>query len=314
MRTPKLDIYNLVVFYFVASERSITAAAEKLFLSQPTVTYHIKSLEKSVGTKLLEVKRKKLFLTNAGEGLFKYSKQIYQQLINAERFVEDLKEASLRVGITLTFSSSFSSTAAKFRELYPHVKLFVENAPSAKIIEDVLNSRLDLGIVVSRGYANPELRCISISEAEMMALVASPSSPIAQKKRIDLADLCDYPLILGPETSATRQIILEKLKAKGFKTSSLVAVEVDSIEWGRSLVEDGKGISFYYMRNVEKEVSEGRLKILHLVDDIRVGVEVLVRRDVVLPPIANKFIALARETFSVPTDVLPPGEATPLSN
>ena len=115
MRTPKLDVYNLVVFYFVASEKSLTAAAEKLFLSQPTVTYHIKSLEQSVGAKLLEIRKKKLFLTQAGEGLFKYSKQIYQQLINAERFIEELKEASLRVGIALTFSSSFSSTAARFR-------------------------------------------------------------------------------------------------------------------------------------------------------------------------------------------------------
>jgi DNA-binding transcriptional LysR family regulator len=278
------------------------------------VTYHIKSLEKSVGTKLLDIKRKKLSLTHTGEGLFEYSKQIYQQLINAERFVEDLKEAGLRVGISLTFSSSFSSAAARFREIYPQVKLFVEHAPSFKIIEDVLSSQLDLGIVVSRDYLNPELRCIALSEAERMALVASPSSPIAQKKQIDLADLCDYPLILGPETSATRQIILEKLKAKGFKTSSLVAVEVDSIEWGRSLVEDGKGISFYCMRNVEKEVSEGRLKILRLVDDIEVGVEVLVRRDVVLPPIANKFIDLARETFSVPTNAFSAGETTPLSN
>ena len=81
-----------------------------------------------------------------------------------------------------------------------------------------------------------------------------------------------------------------------------IAVEVDSIEWGRSLVEDGKGISFYHIKNVEKEVSEGRLKILHLVDDIQVGVDVLVRRDVILPPIANRFISLARETFSVPAD------------
>ena len=133
-----------------------------------------------------------------------------------------------------------------------------------------------------------------------MALVASPSSPISQKEQIELADLCDYPLILGPETSATRQIILEKLKAEGFDTSSLIAVEV--------------GISFYYMKNVVKEVSEGRLKILHLVDDIQVGVEVLVRRDVSLSPITNKFIALARETFSVPNEVFPTGEATPLSN
>jgi len=55
MSIPKLDVYNLVVFYLVVNEKSLTAAAEKLFLSQPTVTYHIKSLEKSVGTKLLDI-------------------------------------------------------------------------------------------------------------------------------------------------------------------------------------------------------------------------------------------------------------------
>ena len=301
MRTPKLDVYNLFVFYIVASEKSITAAAEKLCLSQPTVTYHIKSLEKSVSTKLLDIKRKKLSLTRAGEGLLQYAEKIYQQLVNAERFVEDLKEASLRIGMALTFSSSFSSTAAKFRELHPHVKLIVEIAPYSKVIEDVLNYQLDLGIVVSRDYANPDIRSIAISETERMVLVASPSSPIAQKEKVELADLHDYPLILGPETSATRQVILDKLDVAGLKASSLIAVEVNSIEWGRSLVEDGKGISFFCMKNVEKEVSEGRLKILRLEEDIRVGVDVLVRQDVILPPIANSFIALARETLSAPT-------------
>ena len=313
MSIPKLDVFNLVVFYVVVSEKSITAAAEKLRLSQPTVTYHIKALEQSVGTKLLNIKRKKLSLTRAGEGLLKYSEEIYQQLVNAERFVENLKEASLRIGIALTFSSSFSSTAAKFRELYPHVKLIVEIAPYSKVIQDVLNYQLDLGIVVSRDYANPAIRCIALSETERMVLFASPSSPIAQKEKVELADLRDYPLILGSEMSATRQVILDKLDVAGLKASSLIAVEVDSIEWGRSLVEDGKGISFYYIKNVEKEVAEGRLKILPLEEDIRIGVDVLVRQDVILPPIANSFISLARETFSAPTGADSVGEATPIS-
>jgi len=84
-------------------------------------------------------------------------------------------------------------------------------------------------------------------------------------------------------------------------------VEVNSIEWGRSLVEDGKGISFFCMKNVEKEVSEGRLKILPLEEDIWVGVDVLVRQDVILSPIANSFISLARETLSSPTGAYPAG-------
>jgi len=61
------------------------------------------------------------------------------------------------------------------------------------------------------------------------------------------------------------------------------------------------------MKNVEREVSEGRLKILHLEDDIRVGVDVLVRRDFLLPPTANSFISLARETLSDSTGVYSAG-------
>jgi DNA-binding transcriptional LysR family regulator len=311
MHPQKLDVYNLIVFYFVASEKSITAAAEKLFLSQPTVTYHIKSLEKAVGVKLLDVKRKRLLLTNAGEGLFQYSKQIYQQLSDAERFIDDLKEANLRVGIAMSFSSTVASAASAFEELHPNVKLTVKHAPSFEVVQDVLSSQVELGVVVSMDYGIPKLRPIAISTKEKIVLVASPSSPIFQKEHLELRDLCDYPLILGPATSATRRVVFSKLEAEGLKVDPIIAVEVNSVEWGRSLVENGKGIGFYYARNVEKEVSEGRLRVLPITNDIRIGVDALVRRDALLPPIAERFISLLREAFLVPTNAY--GEATPLS-
>jgi DNA-binding transcriptional LysR family regulator len=311
MHTQKLDVYNLIVFYFVASEKSITVAAEKLFLSQPTVTYHIKSLEKSVGVKLLDVKRKRLFLTHAGEGLFQYSKQIYQQLTDAERFVEDLKEINLRVGIAMSFSSTVASAASAFEELHPDVKLTVKHAPSFEVVQDVLSSQVELGVVVSMDYGIPKLRSIAISAEEKIVLVASPSSPIFQKEHLELKDLCDCPLVLGPATSATRRVVFSKFEAEGLKVDPIIAVEVNSVEWGRSLVENGKGIGFYYARNVEKEVSEGRLRVLPITNDIRIGVDALVRRDALLPPIAERFISLLRGAFLVPTNAY--GETTPLS-
>jgi DNA-binding transcriptional LysR family regulator len=313
MHPRKLDVYNLIVFYFVASEKSITAAAEKLFLSQPTVTYHIKSLEKSVGVKLLDVKKKRLLLTHAGEGLFQYSKQIYQQLSDAERFVDDLKEANLRVGIAMSFSSTIASAASSFEELYPHVKLMVTHAPSFEIAQDVLSSQVELGVVVSTDYGTPKLRSITISEGEKIVFVASPSNPIFRKKHLELRDLCDYPLILGPATSATRRAVFSQFEAAGLNLDPIIAVEVNSVEWGRSLVESGKGISFYYARNVDKEVSNGRLRVVPVTNnDIRIGVDALVRRDAPLPPIAEKFISLLREAFLAPADTYSVGEATPL--
>ena len=296
MKPPKYNLYHLIVFYFVASEKSITSAAEKLCLTQPAVTHHIKCLEKSASLKLLDVKKQKVCLTYAGEGLFQYAAEVYQQLVSAEKFVEDMKGASLHVGIAMSFSSTVASAASAFEELYPHVKLVVKTAPSFEVAQDVLSSEVELGVVVSMDYGIPKLRPIAISEGKIV-LVASPSNPIFQKEHMELRDLCDYSLILGPETSATRRVVFSRFEAEGLKVNPLIAVEVNSVEWGRDLVENGKGIGFYYVNNVEKEVSEGRLRVLPLVDDIRVGVDALVRRDAFLPPIAERFISLLREAF-----------------
>lgn len=62
----KLNLYHLITFYFVASEKSFSVAAEKLFLSEPAVSLHIKSLERCTGVKLLDVRRKRVYLTKAG--------------------------------------------------------------------------------------------------------------------------------------------------------------------------------------------------------------------------------------------------------
>jgi len=297
VKPPRYNLYHLVVFYFVASEKSITSAAEKLCLTQPAVTHHIKSLEQSACIKLLDIKKKKVCLTHAGEGLFKYAAEVYQQLVNAENFIEDFKGSSLRVGIAMSFSSTIASAASAFEQLYPQVKLMVTHAPSFEIAQDVLSSQVELGVVVSTDYGIPMLQPITISEREKIVFVASPSNPIFQKEHIELRDLCEYQLVLGPETSATRQVVFSNFEAEGLKVNHLIAVEVNSVEWGRSLIETGKSIGFYYVKNVEKEVSEGRLKVLPLSNDIRMGVDALIRKDAFLSPTAEIFISLLREAF-----------------
>ena len=74
-----LNADDLVVFYFVAREKSLSAAAEKLFLTQPAVTYRIKSLEEHIRVKLLDLKKRQVTLTPHGQELFKYAEEIYRQ-------------------------------------------------------------------------------------------------------------------------------------------------------------------------------------------------------------------------------------------
>jgi DNA-binding transcriptional LysR family regulator len=297
MTPSKLDLHSLIVFYYVASEESITAAADKLCLTQPTVTYHIRSLEKNVGLKLLDIKRQKIFLTQAGKGLFRYVNEIYQQMTCAEKFLENLKEDSLRVGIATSFSTCLAVAASAFERRYPRVKLIIRSTPSFEIVEDVLNSRVDLGIVVSMDYGSSKLKRFSLSSQERLVLVASPSNPISQKCRLRLSDICGCPLVLGPETSAARKIILRKLGAGGCRMPSPIIVEVNSSEWGINLVENGMGVGLQHVRSVQRAVSEGRLKLLAMGDEIRVGVDALLRTDAPKHPMAEKFIAIVREAL-----------------
>ena len=186
MAPSKLDLHSLIVFYYVASEESITAAADKLCLTQPTVTYHIRSLEKNVGLKLLDIRRQKIFLTQAGAGLFQYVKEIYHQMTSAEKYLENLKQDSLRVGIATTFSTCVASAASAFEKLYPNVRLVIRSFSSYDVVEEVLNSQVDLGIVVSMDYDNPKLKSINLSDSQRLVLVASPSSSTGSSCRTRL--------------------------------------------------------------------------------------------------------------------------------
>jgi DNA-binding transcriptional LysR family regulator len=297
MTPSKLDLHGLIVFYYVASEESITAAADKLCLTQPTVTYHIRSLERNVGLKLLDIKRQKVFLTQSGTGLFRYVSEIYQQMTSAEKFLENIKEATLRVGVSTTFSTSVASAASEFEKLFPRVKLVIRSCSSFEVAEDVYNCQVDLGIVVQMDYKNHRLKSVPISSKQQLVLVSSPLSAISRKQHLEFVNLCEYPLVLGPETSATRRIIVRKLMTGGCHTPVPIIVEVNSSDWGIHLVENGEGVGLFHIRSVERSIAEGRLKVLPLCGEIWVGVSALLRTDAPEHPMVEKFITLVNKAF-----------------
>jgi DNA-binding transcriptional LysR family regulator len=157
--------------------------------------------------------------------------------------------------------------------------------------------QVDLGIVVTMDYENPKLKAMTLSKREKLVLVASPSSPIFKKGRLDFIDICGYPLISGPETSATRRIILNKLRLRGCNVPVPIVVEVNSPEWGRSLVENGKGMGLYHQKSVHNEISSGKLKVLPLPGDLYVGADVLIRTDAPEHAMTEQFITLVKNEF-----------------
>lgn len=291
-----LNLHHLLIFYFVASERSFSEASQKLFMTQPGVSFCVKSLERGVGAKLLHVRKKRVYLTTVGETLFRYAKVIREQAKEAEKFIEGIGEDMLSVGTSLTFSSITASVASIFEELFPEVNLSVANAPSFEVIEKLLDFQYDIAVVFNMDYSTSKLEAIRVSEGENLVLVAAPSHPIFGEKELRLADIYNYPLVLGPPKSATRRILLQKFIDIGLGEPP-IRIEINHVASAKKLVEEGRGIDIMHRSNIEMELAEGKLKILPVVAPIKVGVNVLFHRDIPLNRVQKKFIQLAKEAF-----------------
>ncbi len=292
---PNLNPNDLVIFYAVAREKSLSSAAEKLFLTQPAITYHIQSLEQYTGVKLIDFKKRQIVLTQHGKELLKYAEEIYNQLIDAERFIKFIKESHIRVGIASAYDVFMRPLLnSMFEAKNPEIKLTVKSGDAFEMVRDVQDSVLDLAIVPQFDYGNEKLNHVQVSNPEKIVVFAS-SHQVVQKEPLDWQDLTNYHLVLGTEFSVIRKIIFNKFKEKGLSEPTLAA-EVGSVIWSKSLVEHGKGLSFTLEKDIQKEVFEGRLKIIPLKDYAYITAEAVTRADL-LNPVIEEFIKMVKEAF-----------------
>jgi LysR family transcriptional regulator, low CO2-responsive transcriptional regulator len=293
---PNLNPNDLVIFYAVAREKSLSAAAEKLFLTQPAITYHIQSLEQYTGVKLIDFKKRQIVLTHHGQELLRYAAEIYHQLTDAERFIQFIKESRIRVGIASVYDVFMRPLLnSMFVPKNPEIKLTIKSGDSFDMVKNVEESALDLAIVPQFNYDMKNLNHFQVSNPEKIVCFASSHQEI-KKKTLDWKDLLDYPLVIGTELSVVRKLIISKFKEKGLPEPPLAA-EVGSVIWSKSLVENGKGLSFTLAKDIQKEVLEGRLKIVPLKDPAYITAEAITSVDV-LNPIIEEFIQMVKEVFN----------------
>lgn len=292
---PNLNPNDLIIFYFVARERSLSAAADKVYLSQPAVTYHIQALEEYTGVKLLEFKKRQIVLTPHGEALFKYAEEVYRQLTNAEFFIKSIKESSLRAGIASMYISTIGPVIKKMYGERPEVKLAVKSGDAQEMVRGVQDAQLDLAIVPQYAYDKSKLDSMVVSPSQQIVCFASYNQFI-QKEPLSWKDLSNYPLVSGPEDSIIRKLISEKLKEQGLEMQRFVT-EVNSTEWCKMLVEDGKGISFTIFGDIEQQVAQNRLKIVQMEESLYLKAEAIMRSGTFMNPAIDEFIAMVKQAF-----------------
>jgi DNA-binding transcriptional LysR family regulator len=297
MKPPQINLQQIISFYFVGKERSFSVASEKLCVTQPAVTQHIKGLETQFGVKLINVKRKRVYLTKAGERFFDYAEEIINHVTMAENFLKSFRVSNLQVGVACTLMLYLTPIIDRFKELHPAVRVAVREGPSLVLVEDLLDFKYDVCLVGTLRDIDKRLQVFRIPQVEKMVLVASPDYPLVYKKKVNWKDLVNYPLIIQSEGSVAREIILEHFKSRGLRP--LIGAEVDNIECAKELARQKKGVALMFQPNIKDEVAREKLKIVPVIDgEIRLGIDIVTNRETSLSPAIKALLPVIEEYFN----------------
>lgn len=212
-----MDIKQLKYFFTIAEEGQITAAAKKLNMAQPPLSYQLKSLEDELGVKLVERGSRKIQLTDAGRILYNRASQILELTDSTVRELKDFAEGVEGTLSIATVSSSGSILLTErlknFHNKYPNINFEITEGNSYKILELLSSGLIEIGIV--RTPLNLEnFESIYLPEEPMVAVMTRDLQWESGKKIILLKELINRPLIIYRRFE---KLILECCKKSGFE-------------------------------------------------------------------------------------------------
>lgn len=259
-----LSLRQLRTFKTVADLTSFSAAAQRLKLSQPSVSYQVKELEEALGLPLLDRLGKRVQLTEAGSVLYGYVRQLLGVLDEATVVIEEMRgiqRGSLRVGASTTVGIYLLPAAlGAFKKLHPGLVISLEIGSRARVQEQVLRNELDLA-VVGPALKDPELAIVPFMSDELI-VVAPAGHPLAGGKSLTLKDLADQPFVMREAASGSRWSLEKAARKAGAKLT--VAMELGSNGAIKHAVESGLGLAVLSRYACTLELSSGQLVELNV--------------------------------------------------
>ncbi len=236
MQFPQLES-----FVTVARTRHFTQAADRLGVTQPTLSKQIRALENSLGTALFVRERSGVTLTSAGEALLPHAERIVIDVETARRAVHEvtgLRRGRVRLGATPSLCDGvLPEVLTRFHATYPDLELEIREAGSPLLTRDLVRGRLDLALVIVPLRPDTgELETTPVMR-ERLVLAAPPGSPLPDA--VDVADLRDLPLVMFREGYDLREVTMRACRRAGF--TPRLAVEGGEMSAVLRFVEAGLG-------------------------------------------------------------------------
>jgi DNA-binding transcriptional LysR family regulator len=255
------------VFCKVVELRSFTRAGEEMFLSQPTVSEHVRSLEEMLGEKLLDRLGREIFLTPVGKILYRYALkmlQLHEEAIQAIAMFKGELSGRLVVGASPDPGSYVLPTIiGSFKASHPAVQITVKILGVAAIADAVLRGGLEIGLIGSK-WKDTRLDHEEIFSDEL-TLVVYPEHPWSAREEVLMEEIYGEPFILRDMGSGTRTVFDHVLETQGFDFSRLAVVaEMANTEAVRQSIKARLGISILSKLAIREDLERGSLSAVAL--------------------------------------------------
>jgi DNA-binding transcriptional LysR family regulator len=259
-----VDLHKLKIFHLVVNAGGFTNASRELYLSQSTVSHHIKQLEEELGCQLFLRAGKRVVPTDAGQLLREHCEKIFQDVKNAEMSIRELaglQKGRVRFGTgSTTLIYQLPPVLEMYQARYPNIELIVVSEITDLILRDVQDQKLDLGLVMLPVEAN-DLQVEPLCYEELK--VAIPARyPLAHKSALSVKDISQLRFILYERKTVMRRLIDNFFAGLGVVPQ--IAMVMENIEAIKSLIGAGLGASVLPVHAVGDEAADKKVRLMRV--------------------------------------------------
>ncbi|HKK25825.1 MAG TPA: LysR family transcriptional regulator [Gracilimonas sp.] len=254
-------LHQLDVFAEVAKQKSMTRAAEKLFMSQPAVSIQVKKLQEHFGVDLFEVIGKELFLTQAGKELYEAQKNIRKEVNSLEMALSEIKgmlKGKLNLAVVSTAKYFMPYILGAYRSKFENIKISLKVTDRNEVKDLLKRNMCDLA-VFSELPEDIDLESVEFLDNPLL-MASAPDHPMAVKKNLNFRDLEKYPFLFREPGSGTRLVMQRLIDEHNIEPN--VIMELGTNEAVKQAIMAGIGISLISKYSMTLEASVGKISML----------------------------------------------------
>ncbi|QYR19662.1 LysR family transcriptional regulator [Paenibacillus sp. sptzw28] len=286
-----MNLYGLIVFHHVAAAGSVTRAAERLLISQPAVTAHVRNLGNELGLTLLAPKGRGIFLTEAGRRVAGHAARLFALEQDITRDIAAYRSGaagSLRIAATsLPAGFLLPGWLTAFRSVWPDANVTMRTLNARDAMQELLHYDADLALIGGSREACPGLKRRLLLEDELWFIVAA-DHPLAGRT-VNLSRMALEGFVMREQGSALRERLLALLEANGVSPPK-TALSVNGLHETLHAVAAGFGAAFVSSLEAKPAVARREISRVYVKGEVQYNPIVLLTREGdSLTPLAQHF-------------------------